>query len=305
MKIAVTGASGFIGRNLLLNIPSSWDVFAFYNTDASFFQFLDRYQLKHIHAVACDLTCEQAVQEAARGLGTVDACVYLSANGDPALSARQPLADLQKNTLALVNFLNHVQIGRFIFFSSGAVYDGLHGDVSPETAVAPRLPYAISKLAAEHYIKFFRNQGQMREYIILRFFGAYGPFEPERKIYTRMVRAFGLEGKREYPVRGDGRNLIDAMYVDDTIEGVMRVLNGSAKDLTIDFCSGQAVTIDEIVKAAAAVFTQEEIRIIHQGAVPEYIDFRASGEAMQKHFGFKPRTPLSIGLKKLADFLQG
>ena len=42
-----------------------------------------------------------------------------------------------------------------VYASSGAVYDGLTGAVSPATPVSPLLPYAISKLAAEHYIRFF------------------------------------------------------------------------------------------------------------------------------------------------------
>ena len=123
-----------------------------------------------------------------------------------------------------------------IFFSSGAVYDGLTGLVSPESKLNPKLPYAISKLASEQYIQFFAKKGQIENYIILRFFGAFGPYEPERKIYTKLVRAFALEGKDEFVVRGDGKNLIDAMYVDDTIDGILKVMASSEKNKIVDFC---------------------------------------------------------------------
>jgi nucleoside-diphosphate-sugar epimerase len=43
-----------------------------------------------------------------------------------------------------VTLLEHVRAGHVVYVSSGAVYDGLNGPVSPATAVAPRLPYAIS-----------------------------------------------------------------------------------------------------------------------------------------------------------------
>ena len=42
--------------------------------------------------------------------------------------------------------------------SSGAVYDGLTGEVTPATPVSPRLPYAISKLASEQYLRFFAER---------------------------------------------------------------------------------------------------------------------------------------------------
>ena len=108
--------------------------------------------------------------------------------------------------------------------SSGAVYDGLVGTVTPATPVAPRLPYAISKLASEHYVRFFaERRGTLGSYVNVRFFGAYGPYEAERKITTRWLRAMAA-GQREFVVRGDGKNLIDFMYVDDAVDGLLALV---------------------------------------------------------------------------------
>ena len=60
--------------------------------------------------------------------------------------------------------------------------------VGPDTVLRPTLPYAISKQACENYVRHFRESGRLGSYVIARFFGAFGPYEPERKIYTRLVR---------------------------------------------------------------------------------------------------------------------
>jgi UDP-glucose 4-epimerase len=301
----VTGASGFIGRNFLLRLPGDWEVTALYHRSQDFLHFVTERKLANIAPMRCDLTREEDVNAVAKSAGGADACVYLAANGDPAFSATDPLLDLRQNVVALVNFLRVLQVKRFVFFSSGAVYDGLSGLVSPDTMLSPRLPYAISKLASEQYVRFFAGQGRISEYVILRFFGAYGPYEPERKIYTRLIRAFALEAGNEFTVRGDGENLIDAMHVDDTVEGILKAVVGDGRNLVVDFATGSPMTVNELVRKAAAAFHREPIVIRHEGAVPEYIRFRVSREGMKRHFGFEPKVPLEEGLMRSAEFLKG
>ena len=305
MKVIVTGASGFIGKNVILKVPNTWKVIALYCHASDFPQFIKQYQLTHVEPIQCNLTEIQKVEALNNQYkGGFDLCIYLAANGNPAFSEEDPLTDFKQNALALVNFLSHVKIGRFIYFSSGAVYTGLKGKVSAETPLNPTLPYAISKLASEQYIKFFTRKGQINDYVILRFFGAFGQYEPERKIYTKLIKTFFLEKKNKFTVRGDGRNLIDAMYIDDTIEGIFKVVASKNKNLTVDFCSGQPITIDELVRKAALIFKRNKINIVHEGEVAEYIAFRPSSLAMNRLFGFKSRISLEEGFTRSAEFLK-
>ena len=214
MQVLVTGASGFIGHNVLLRAPRDWHVTAVYHQTPGLDEFVRRHELANVQVVRCDLTNPGSVAELARVRGSFDACLYLAANGDPAKSADRPAWDLTLNTLGLVTLLEQVQVGHCVYVSSGAVYDGLRGPVTPSTAVAPLLPYAISKLASEHYLRAFAERSRrVGSYVNVRFFGAYGPYEPLRKITTKWMRAV-MDGQREFTLRGNGENLIDFMYVD-------------------------------------------------------------------------------------------
>ena len=301
----VPGASGFIGRNLISSVPSDWEVFALYNQSHDFPVWVKQMELRHVTAVRCDLTDEAAVRDLADRVGPgFDMCVFLAANGDPTYSVDHPIQDVRATVVTLVCFLSCFKIAKLVYFSSGAVYDGLHGMVSPEVAVSPRLPYAISHWACEHYVRGFASQGRVGQYINLRFFGAYGPYEPSRKIYGRLVRRFCFERVPQFSVRGDGSNYIDAMHVDDAIRGVLSVLESDKGDLTVDFCSGTPLTVNELVLAAARAFGLTDVEIEHTGQVPEYINFSASAETMARLFNFRPRICLGEGLQRFAEFLK-
>ena len=166
--------------------------------------------------------------------------LYLAANGDPAASSKRPRWDLESNTVAFVNTLEQCPADHVVYVSSGAVYDGLHGDVTPATPVSPRLPYAISKLASEQYLQFFcERRGTVSSYVNVRFFGAYGPYEAARKITTKWLQALA-RGEREFVIRGDGRNLIDFMYVDDAVDGFLALVKAQGRAADGGFCVGHA-----------------------------------------------------------------
>jgi UDP-glucose 4-epimerase len=302
MRVVVTGASGFLGRNVLLRAPRSWDITALFHRRTDLEAFVRTHGLTHVRAVHCDLLSDSDVRAVVCGIGgRADAVLYLAANGDPAASSERPLWDLESNTAALITFLQHCSADHFVFASSGAVYDGLKGPVSPSTQVSPRIPYAISKLASEHYVRFFAEKRRtLGSYINVRFFGAYGPYEAERKITTRWLRAMAA-GAREFVVRGDGQNLIDFMYVDDAVDGYLALLNAGGTSATVDFASETPTTIDEVVASMARAF-DIDIHIRHEGQVPEYIEFHSTDTAMRDQFGVVPAISFGEGFARLKAF---
>jgi len=303
MRVVVTGASGFIGHNVLLRAPRDWEIVAVAHRTRGLDAFAAEHALSNVRVVACDLTDAGAVARLAAEVGRADAALYLAANGDPAASAERPRWDLESNTLALVTFLEHAAVDHLVYFSSGAVYDGLTGPVSPATPVAPRLPYAISKLASEHYVRFFaERRGTLGSYINVRFFGAYGPYEPARKITTRWLLALA-DGQRDFMLRGNGRNLIDFMYVDDAVDGMLRLVQARGTSTTLDFASGTPVSVNDVVAAMARVLGVD-VRIRHQGETEEYIQFHTVDRAMRDRFGFVPSISFDDGVRRLAEFFE-
>lgn len=298
MKILLTGALGFIGRNFVLHRPKNWQVFALDKiSDVGF-------QNKCINTCfyKVDLTSKKDVQRLAKKIDVkFDACLFLAANGDPALSVPDPLWDLQMTTETLINTAAAFNITKLIYLSSGTVYEGNTGIVTSKTTVNPTLPYATSHQAAEQYTRFFQRTGKVKEYIVIRFFGAYGPFEPPRKIYTKLVKSLGAHQQPEFTIRGDGKNLIDAMYVEDAIKAFEKIILSKEKNLTIDLCKGDHYSITRLVKTAAKTFGLS-VKIKYQGSVPEYNLFYASSEEFKKTYHFSPKTSLKDGLKKLYQY---
>lgn len=310
MRLLITGASGFLGRNVLLALPPAWQIVAPYRPDRSPLPgFVRAHGLDHVQAVPCDLTDAALVREMAALAGSsFDACLYLASNTSIPDSLLRPVEDLTTNVVGLLNVLEHCTFEHLVYLSSGAVYVGLHGMVGPESRLAPDLPYAISKLAAEHYIRANTHQrGMPATATILRFFGAYGPYEPARKLYTRLVRRFAFERDPHFTVLGDGDNYIDAMYVDDAIRAIVAALaqrpDSDEPVRTIDLGLGQRETVNQVVRRAGRVFGLEPV-VTHEWRTPEYIDFAIDPRPFATLYGVLPAIALEDGLQRLATHLR-
>ena len=304
MKLLLTGASGFIGHNVLLRAPRDWEIVAVYHRTPGLEQFVAEQGLTNVRVERCDLLDAADVKALAVRVGRPDAMLYLAANGDPAASAERPRWDLDSNTVAFVTTLEHCPADHVVYVSSGAVYDGLKGAVTPATPVSPLLPYAISKLASEQYLRFFAERRQtVSSYVNVRFFGAYGPYEAPRKITTKWLTAI-RDGQREFVIRGNGQNLIDFMYVDDAVDGFLALTKAAGTRATVDFASGTPVSVNEIVQAMARV-AGVDVSVRHEGAVAEYIEFRSADTTMRETYGCVPRVSFDSGLQRLQAFLAG
>jgi len=304
MKVLITGASGFVGRNLILRAPKDWEITALYSQDISFPGFVSKSSLANVSPCQVDLNSPDQIRSAMEKRGREwDCCLHLAAKVDIPWSVDNPKLDLLANTASTLNLLEEVRVGRFVYLSSGAVYDGLCGQVDPSMPVYPTLPYAVSKLTSEEYVRaFWRRRKSIERYCIVRFFGAFGPYEAAHKIYGRLVRRFGIEKQSDYELYGDGSNLIDAMYIDDAVGALLLIAN-DPRDLTIDLAGGNPISLEQLVVEAASTFGIESLNLKKSGIAHESNAFWGSPEGMSLQYGFRPTVSLASGLKKFCEFL--
>jgi nucleoside-diphosphate-sugar epimerase len=305
MKILLAGASGFIGKNFILKAQKDWQIWGIYRSNPNFAQFALNFPKLSI--LQCNLKNLQEVKNKLTSLpDCFDIGVFVWGNSDTGLSCREPLEDLNDNVDSLINLLTCLRFRKFIFMSSGTVYLGHQGLTNSEVSCTPLTPYAITKLASELYVRFFAEKtNQIDKYVNIRFFGAYGPMEPTRKIFTKLIKRFCVEKKTDYLLIGDGTNFIDAMYVDDLIEALQKIILSEKANLTIDLCRGEPLTVRQLVLRIAKTLGIENLQLKHRGEPKEFISFYASPERAEKIFGFKARISLEEGITRLKDYLLG
>lgn len=297
--VLLVGASGFIGRNLLpalsrLGVP----VTATYRSAVDFPEFCARHA-PNARPLRVDLEHGDLAPVAGRW-GT---CLHLAAHVRLAETAADLATDLAKNVTPLVRLLNALEADRFVYLSSGSVYEGSVGEVSPGTPVAPSLPYSVSKLTGEAAVRFARvRRGSIGSYTILRFFGAFGPWEPPFKIYTRAVRA-ALEGT-ELPGYGDGSNLIDALPSAAAVDALMCVVQAEGlDDEVLDLSMGMPLTIRECVAEVGQVLGRE-VTSAFTGTSPEDIRYTARPDEFAARFGWGgPPASRAEGIERLAAWV--
>lgn len=303
MNVLLIGASGFIGKNFIIHSPPSWRIYGIYRSNAHFEHFAPPFT--NLEPVKCSLRDGPEVAHTLSTLpGYFDIGLFVWGNSDIGYSCQEPLADLEDNVVSLVNLLSELRFGKFVFMSSGTVYLGQEGQVDPRKPLHPATPYAINKLVSELYVRFFAEKTtHLRQYVNLRCFGAYGPMEPSRKIFTNLIKRFAIETRNDFTLTGDGTNLIDAMYIDDLIIALTKIIESNAVNLTVDLCKGEPMTLNQLVYRAATLFGVRNLHVKHSGESKEFIKFHASAQSASQHFGFKATTSLEEGLSRFRNYL--
>ncbi len=125
-------------------------------------------------------------------------------------------------TLTLAEALRDVGVKRVVFTSSATVY-GIQSTqpVTEAFVPQPQAPYAVSKLAAEYYLRALGDlSGQ--ETVILRIFNAYGPGQRVPPAHAPVVAQFArnIVNGSSLVIYGDGKQSRDFVYIDDVVEAL-------------------------------------------------------------------------------------
>ena len=204
--------------------------------------------------------------------------LYLAANGDPAASAERPRWDLESNTRRVCHLPRALPgrsrrlpvVGRGL---RRPARRGVAGDAGVAATAVRDLEAGVGAVPA---VLLPSVAARVGSYVNVRFFGAYGPYEPPRKITTQVAAGAGAPASASSSIRGDGQNLIDFMYVDDAVDGLLALVKAQGEQRTVDFASGAPVSVNDIV-ATMATNARRRRDGPPRRHVAEYIEFRSVG----------------------------
>lgn len=294
-RVLIVGGSGFIGRNVVARLAATGrPIAATYCRDESFVQWAA--QWPNVTPIRFDGTAGPAIFD------DCAACLYMAGNANHTWALDHAADDLRMNAGALLNTLASFR-GRLVYLSSGAVYYGLAGQVSPATPVQPVFPYAISKYASELYIRQLAHVGRLTGFTLMRLYYAYGPYEPARRLIPMLIRRLAFQGDASFTLNGDGETFMAPMYVADVASVLCAALDGPSLNRAVDLCPPQPLTLRGLVEQVAAALDRP-LRLSHRPTLEEPIRFWSSGDEARGLFGPAQPVPLAEGIVRYARWLQ-
>ena len=203
-------------------------------------------------------------------------------------------------TVNLMEAIRDTKVKRIVFTSSGAIYGKLDHIPYKETDdVQPGSPYAVSKLAAEYYIKEISNEAGI-EAVILRIFNAYGPGQRIPLSHPPIIANYLLHAitNGSIVIHGDGTQTRDYVYIDDVVNALVTASTATGVDQqVINIGSGIETSVLELVRQVRDVTQRrpEEIFNPHKsgGTSRMVADISKAYEKLN----YLPMTPLTAGLK--------
>jgi UDP-glucuronate 4-epimerase len=330
MKILVTGAAGFIGSALSIRLLERGDeVIGIDNHNNYYDPNLKEARLaRHINHenythVRMDIEDGIAIETLFKE-HQFEGVVNLAAQAGVRYSIENPLAYVNTNMVGFCHILEgcrHNNVGHLVYASSSSVYGSntkmpfsVHDNVDHPLSL-----YAASKKANELMAHTYSHLYDLPT-TGLRFFTVYGPWGRPDMALFKFTKAI-LAGEK-IPVFNYGNHRRDFTYVDDIVEGVIRVLDRPAKPNSHwsgdapDSATSQAPwriynignnspvdLLDYIsaIEKALGIKAKKELLPLQPGDVP---DTFANVDDLVKEFGYKPSMNVKQGVKNFVNWFK-
>jgi nucleoside-diphosphate-sugar epimerase len=307
-EFLVTGGAGFIGSNIvhtLLASGRSVRVLDNFSTGR-------RENLADIEArveiIEGDL---RKTADLARAVAGIRYVLHLGALPSVARSVEDPATTNEVNvtgTLQLLLAARDAGVDRFVFTSSSSVYGNTptlpkREDMLPE----PLSPYALSKLAGEHYARMFHSLYGLKTFS-LRYFNVFGPRQNPKSDYAAVIPLFvdAFMHDRAPQIHGDGEQTRDFTFVDDVVAANLACCTAPDKSAggVYNVAWGRRTSINELARTIAG-FLGKKIEPVHTPTrAGDVRDSQADSTRARELLGWKPSVTFEDGLRRTVEWFR-
>ena len=300
MRVAITGACGFVGSNLVVQLAAQ-------EAELILIDNFSRAPVNNLppefrsSVIEVDIRDCFGLQEALRG---IDILIHLAAFGSVVESVENPIDNFEINVTGTFNVLEAARVCRVrkvIFASTGGALIGNATPPVTETSLPrPISPYGASKLAGEGYCSAFANAFDI-DITALRFANVTGP----RSLHKRgAVNTFfkQLLDSKPITIYGDGTSSRDYLDVRDLCNGIRLAMQAELGGFNVfHLASGKEVSILDLAKHCAEAAGVSAPIISFKPSRPGEVDKNFANYALiEKTLGWKPCIELQ---QSLADTL--
>ena len=302
----VTGGAGFIGSHVAAALQARGDRVRILDNFATGQR--DNLRVADgAELIEGDVRSYHTVREAVEGAEFV---LHLAALPSVPRSIRDPITSNDVNVVGTLNVLTasrDARVRRLIYASSSSVYG-----TSPELpkredlAPLPISPYAVSKLAGEHYARAFWALYGF-ETVALRLFNVFGPRQNPDSQYSAVVPVFIQRLLRGEPpvVNGDGTQTRDFTYVDNVVGAFLAsCVAPSVAGRVFNIAGGRQHSVLDLIAALSDILGLTSEPTFSPSRIGDVHHSYASIEAAQSALGYQPAVGFSEGLRRTTDVIR-
>ncbi len=240
----------------------------------------------------------------------VDFVLHQAAIPSVPKSVLDPLASNRANIDGTVNVLvaaRDAQVKRVVYAASSSAYGDTptlpkHEAMKPD----PISPYAVAKLASEHYMISFYRCYQL-ETVALRYFNVFGPRQDPSSPYSGVLAKFitlMLRGGQP-TIFGDGEQSRDFTYIENVVEANLLACHAPANQAAgqvFNIATGRRITLNETFKALQSLTSYSGKPKYEAGRGGDIKHSLADISKAQSRLGYNPKVDFEEGLRRTVEW---